>query len=220
MADPLKQEINKTIAKRDRCKTEHSMQQRRADVEKYYNSLKSQANASRVLPPLSDFRRLPFILHLQNKDAPSILNDLRTDGNLPNSALQSDLNAWVKKQHMDFQRLLGYEQWRDPNPDVLSPVERINARFICTTCGTVPRKLEEQGSFDFVSACNHQCANMEKSKRRDHVFSSAQFTGDLKVRAPVFDPLHPYSTFSRREKQSSRALLVSLMLISMLRAQM
>ncbi|VDC02720.1 unnamed protein product [Peniophora sp. CBMAI 1063] len=183
--EPLKTEINVTALKRDNAKTEHARQQRRADIDKYYQILKSDNKAIHILPPLADFRRLPFIAHLQDKDAKTVLNDLKSDGVLPNSMLQSDLNAWIKKQHAGFQQLLGYEKWRDPNPDILSPADRINARFHCTLCGHVPMKLEEAGSFDFVSACNHQCANLGKRELKTHVFSAANFVADLKGKAVI-----------------------------------
>ena len=173
--------MNTIAAKRDNARAEHHRQQRRADVEKYYHSLKSQVNSTLILPSLTEFRALPFVMHLQNKDAPNILSDLRSDGNSANSALKIDLNAWVTKHRAGFMKLLGYEGWRDPNPDILNPVDRITARFLCVHCGKVPMKLEERGAFDFTAACSHQCANWDKRTRRDHVFSPLDFTMDLKV---------------------------------------
>lgn len=203
-ADLLKVEINETVTKRERGRAEHANQQRHADVGKFYHILKSDAKSARILPPLPDFRRLPFILHLQSKDAPSILGDLRTDSNSLDSALQIDLNAWVKKQRVGFERLLGYENWRDPNPNILSPTERISALFTCTRCEHVPRKIDEQGSFGFISACAHECKNISKRARRDYGFTCADFQADLKVK--LFISIRPrlrLMSYYRRRRSSN-----------------
>jgi len=52
------------------------------------------------------------------------------------------------------------KNWKNPSSNVLHPVERVTARFLCIQCGVKAKdkgNRTDDGSLDFVGACKHVC---------------------------------------------------------------
>jgi hypothetical protein len=186
-------EILSQMETKERRLKSHAQQIRRADIAEHYDRLIEKKDSS-VVPPLVEFRRLPIIRALQDREEAShfpsdsthsssaklvkisrVFKSELKSSQLIGGMINSDLNRWVDTALTDFDAILGQPNWRRASTRLLHPSERVNARFICTLCHSTPKGHATSESLDFRGACAHKCP---AAKRK---WSADQFVPDQKV---------------------------------------
>jgi ribosomal protein L44E len=168
-------ELIENIQRRKRRLEEKALQQRRADIEKHYERLKS-TKSEPSLPPLSTFRRLPTVSVIQSKSTPSA-SELQASP-LLSQLVKDDLSKWREAAMETLGKCLGEGGWKSASRKKLHPVDRLTARFRCTKCEQVEVKYMADGCLDFEGACGHVCLG-NKNKRK--AWSADLFVRDDKV---------------------------------------
>jgi hypothetical protein len=167
--------------RRRRRQEEHAYRQRRNDVEKHYNRLRSE-QVAKPLPSLLTFRKLPIVHSLQSKAASASIVPQSIQGSpLVLALLQDELETWREQARSDLGAALGYPGWKTPSSTKLHPVDRLTARFQCQNCQTVAVKYQEDGCLDFAGACAHQCIRPKDKRKAKLVWIANQFVKDDKV---------------------------------------
>jgi hypothetical protein len=191
MKNDIEAELLAYSAKADNRKTEISLMHNRKDIAGLYERLRS-GTVHTYLPSLATFRQLPVISMLQtaerDKKSPSAVETLEKNP-VMNDLLNNQLKKWIDKAKMDFGVILGFpKNWKHASKNILHPVERVTARFVCTRCQRVDVKYREDGCLDFAGACKHECGvgNQKKGRIRKRgpkaVWDSKNFAKDDKVR--------------------------------------
>ncbi|KAF8183134.1 hypothetical protein BJ912DRAFT_928233 [Pholiota molesta] len=165
MKDGIEAELLAYSAKADNRKTEISLMHNRKDIAGLYERLRS-GTVHTYLPSLATFRQLPVISMLQtaerDKKSPSAVETLEKNP-VMNDLLNNQLKKWTDKAKMDFGVILGFpKNWKHASKNILHPVERVTARFVCTRCQRVdnfaktirPSTHEENSSF--AELCRRQ----------------------------------------------------------------
>ncbi|KAI0261582.1 hypothetical protein BC834DRAFT_458879 [Gloeopeniophorella convolvens] len=182
-------EILSIAERRERRHKEHCQQIRRAEIAQHYDRMIAR-DRRRPMPPLAEFRRLPIIKALQDREdaTPSqsktsnplrILEPELKSSEFIASMIDGDLKKWVDTARKAFDAMLGYPNWKSASTKLVPPAERVTSRFVCTLCRRVPKGDVETGSLDFRGACAHQCPR--SSKRAMVVWKADQFTVDQKA---------------------------------------
>ena len=188
-------EILSQVEKRERRQKAHAQQIRRTDITRHYDRIVEGKNYS-VIPTLAEFRELPIIKALQDRDdampiLPNTTNSSSANTRVLESELKgseliggmidSDLKNWVHTALVAFDSMLGQPKWKSASTRVLHPAERVTARFICAVCSSPPKTNSTfTESLDFREACAHDCVRYSKAvtKRK---WRADQFIPDQKV---------------------------------------
>jgi len=158
LRDQIESELLALEEKRKRRKGEIALTKNREDVEALYNKLCS-TNAYEHLPSLPTFRQLPIIQLLQAgiyDGHRNIANTLQNNA-LMRQQLDQEVERWIETAKQDLAVVLGFPRhWKSANKNILHPVERCTAWFLCTKC-TAGINHQTDGCLDFADACRHVC---------------------------------------------------------------
>ncbi|PCH35278.1 hypothetical protein WOLCODRAFT_107231 [Wolfiporia cocos MD-104 SS10] len=182
MKSIIEQEIMQNSARKERVEAELAHQLRRKQVETRYNELKEQerkkpVNERQILPSLPEFRRFSIIQVLQtnpSNDAPPI--NFVDDG-FVSRVLKKDLANWKRTARESMAAVLGFPGWRSKG-DILHPIDRLTARFICTRCQKSAKNTRPARSLDFAEACQHLCPHLEKKSISTNLWKAEDFQPD------------------------------------------
>jgi len=157
------------------------------NIEQCYDRLKGESSRFKVLPTLSEFKKLPVIELLLSRPTTVTASDLQTDP--MTTLLSDDLDKWRKEVQDAFAKKLGYLNWKTPSSLKLHPVYQLSALFTCTGCAN--RGLREQ-VLTFTNACSHVCPAISKRKGTKEVWKIDQFAPQDRARRAVerFASLH------------------------------
>lgn len=180
----------------ERRQKARAQQMRRADVTRHYNRLVEE-KVYPVIPILAEFRELPIIKTLQDRDdampvlsdtfrsssakrakPPRVLESELKRSGLIGDMIDSDLKKWVHAALVAFDSMLGQPNWKSASTKVLHPAERATARFICTLCRSLPKTRATLESLNFREACAHECPGSVAPKRK---WRADQFAPDKMV---------------------------------------
>lgn len=182
--------------RRSRHSADVAFLKNRSEIEKHYNKIQS-SKVYPFLPSLPTFCQLPIINLLQSAPTAvgvSIDQTLASDS-LMRGLLSDQLKQWVETAKDDFAVLLGFpKKWNTASKNVVHPVERVTARFLCIRCGTKAKDRGSRtngGSLDFAAACRHVCSTGEGRavKGKKGKWGANKFVKDEKV--VVFVPSAP-----------------------------
>jgi hypothetical protein len=194
----LDSEILSQRENKERRQKEHAQQTRRADISCHYDRIVT-GKGHPVVPVLAEFRRLPIVKALQDRDDAPLVSDTThsssaklskssrvLDTELKHSELiggmiNNDLKKWVDTALVAFNSMLGQRNWKSASTKVLHPAERITARFICTLCSNSPKKGATAESLNFREACAHRCVRHSKKAATKQMWKVDQFVPDKKV---------------------------------------
>jgi hypothetical protein len=212
----LDAEILSQMENKERRQKTHAQQIRREDIARNYDRLIGRKSHP-VVPTLAEFRGLPIIKALQDReDAASLPSDSSSSARpvkiqrllkselkcsqLIGGMINSDLKRWVDTVLREFDAILGQPNWKRASTKLLHPSERVDARFICTLCHSTPGGHATPESLDFRGACSHTCRHGKAAAKRK--WRADQFAPDQKV----------HVSSQRRE----RTMLISLQAIDVL----
>lgn len=181
----------------ERRQRAHAQQVRCADITRHYDRL-VQGKNHHVIPNLAEFRELPIINALQDRDdalpvvptrsssarltrTPRVLDSELRCSKLIGNMINSDIKKWVDAALAAFDSLLGQPNWKSASTKFLHPAERVTARFICTLCSSPPQRCATVESLDFREACAHQCVRHSKKSATKKRWCAEQFIVDQKV---------------------------------------
>jgi hypothetical protein len=183
---------------KERRQKAHARQTRRADISRHYDRIVA-GKGHPIVPVLAEFRRLPIIKALQDRDdAPPVSDTTHSssaksakssrvlDSQLEHSELiggmiNNDLKKWVDTALAAFNSILGQPNWKLASTKFLHPAERVTARFICTMCSKRSKKGATAESLTFRQACAHWCVRFPKKAATKQVWKADQFAPDKKV---------------------------------------
>ncbi|KAH9478544.1 putative mannosyl-oligosaccharide alpha-1,2-mannosidase 1B [Psilocybe cubensis] len=189
LRDNIESRLLALTEKRDRRNGEVALMNGRKDVEKAYQHLRSSKEYP-YLPSLATFRKLPVVAMLQSAETPSSTGtvfDSLTKDKTVKDLLISQLKKWVDSAKSDFGVILGFpKNWKTASKNILHPVERVTARFLCTRCPRLDTKYRPDESLDFAGACLHECfvGNAKHARLRTgkkSVWDSKNFVKDDKA---------------------------------------
>ena len=188
-------EILSQVEKKERRQKAHAHQLRRIDITRHYDRIIEGKNYP-VIPILAEFRGLPIVKALQDRDdAMPILSNTTNSSSANTGILESelkrseliggmidsDLKNWAQTALVAFDSILGQPKWKSASTKILHPAERVTARFNCTICSSPPKTCTTFAeSLDFREACAHECVRSRKvvAKRK---WRADQFVPDQKV---------------------------------------
>ncbi|KAI9509039.1 hypothetical protein F5148DRAFT_1190821 [Russula earlei] len=191
-------EILTQLENRERRQKAHVRQTKRGDISRYYDRL-VKGKKHPVVPILAEFRALPIIKALQDRDdvmpvvsdsahsptqpsqAPRTLESELMRSDLIGCMITNDLEKWVDSALVAFDSILGKPSWKSAAKRVLHPAERVTARFICTRCNSTLKKHATTESLDFRGACAHQCGGQSKKAALRRKWKADQFVPDGKA---------------------------------------
>lgn len=191
----LDAEIFSRAENKERRQKAHAQQMRYKDIARHYCRLVEGKNHP-VVPNLAEFRGLPIIKALQDRDdampvlsrysstnlakTPRVLESELKCSELIGGMIDSDIKKWVHTALVAFDSILGQPKWKSASTKVLHPAERVTARFICTLCNSPSKTCDTTESLNFREACAHECVRSGNTvaKRR---WKADQFVPDKKV---------------------------------------
>ncbi|KAH9164864.1 hypothetical protein EDB89DRAFT_1837322, partial [Lactarius sanguifluus] len=177
-------EILSQMEKKVRKQKTHAQQIRRADIARHYDRL-VERKSHPILPTLAEFRGLPIIKALQDRDdtapLPSDSANSSSTGPLIGGMINSDLKQWADTALREFDAVLGQPNWKRASTKLLHPSERVNARFICTLCHRTPKGHAAPVSLDLREACAHECAGHHRKAAAKRKPRADQFVPDQKA---------------------------------------
>lgn len=189
MKDEIESRLLSLNDKRERRNGEIALMTNRKDVEKAYEHLRS-SKAYPYLPSLNTFRKIPVVDMLQSAESPSPVGtvfDTLTKDKMMKDLLASQLKKWAESARSELGMILGFpKNWKNASKNILHPVERVTARFLCTRCKRVDVKYRADESLDFAGVCLHECAvgNLKSNRTRKGkkaIWESKIFVKDEKV---------------------------------------
>ena len=169
---------------------------RREDITRHYDRILEGKNYP-IIPILAEFRELPIIKALHDRDdaMPTLSNTTNSSSankrvleselkrsELIGGMIDSDLKNWVQTALVAFDSILGQPKWKSASTKVLHPAERVTARFICTVCSSPSKACATLAeSLDFREACAHECVRYSKEVVAKRKWRADQFVPDQKV---------------------------------------
>jgi hypothetical protein len=102
------------------------------------------------------------------------------------SLLKSQVNAWVTKAKSEFGEKMGVKRWKSISKNELHPAERMTARFKCKRCPVLDEGYGEDGCFDFVGACAHDCSKPGQKSKGNWKWGAEQFEKDEQVDFQIY----------------------------------
>ncbi|KAF7307767.1 hypothetical protein MKEN_01136800 [Mycena kentingensis (nom. inval.)] len=191
LSDSIEAEIIIYRDRQVRRTREASIRSNRAQVEAHYNRLLTHARSQHpplALPSLAEFRTLPILGLLQSGEAPkstatasrgaafhprkkatapTIARDLQCTNTLVSTMLDTELEKWRADAQAKLGVALGFPaDWKTAKNNVLHPVHRFTARWMCSKCNKVERRNKWEGCLDFEDACRHECPGSRESKQK------------------------------------------------------
>jgi len=167
-----------------------------ADISSHRDRLAKEKNHP-VVPVLTEFRRLPIITALQDRDdAPPLSDASRSSTKLAKSRvleselnhseliggmIDSDIKKWTDTARVAFNSILGGTNWKSASTTFLHPAERVTARFVCTLCSNRPNRDTTVESLTFLEACAHHCPYYSRKPAGKQKWKADQFVPDKKV---------------------------------------
>ncbi|KAH9074257.1 hypothetical protein EDB83DRAFT_2219195 [Lactarius deliciosus] len=192
-------EILSQMEKKERKQKTHAQQIRRADIARHYDRL-VERKSHPILPTLAEFRGLPIIKALQDRDDTAPLPSDSTNSSsagpvkisrvlkselkrpqLIGGMINSDLKQWADTALREFDAILGQPNWKRASTKLLHPSERVNARFICTLCHRKPKGHAAPVSLNLREACAHECAGHHRKAAAKRKPRADQFILDQKA---------------------------------------
>ena len=188
-------EILSQVEGKERRQKAHAQQIRRKDITRHYDRI-VEGKKYPVIPILAEFRELPIIKALQDRDdAMPILSNTTNSSSANTRVLESelkgseliggmidsDLKNWVQTALVAFDSMLGQPKWKCASTRVLHPAERVTARFICSLCSSPPKTRTFAESLDFREACAHECVRYPRKAAAKRKWRADQFVPDQKV---------------------------------------
>ncbi|KAF8911292.1 hypothetical protein CPB85DRAFT_1435042 [Mucidula mucida] len=149
-------------------------------VEKHYEGLRTKREMLPV-PPFATFRKFRFIKTILNTPPSPAFNpskQLKTP--LAKTLIASELTAWRMDAKEKLGEVLGYGTWKAASKTRLHPVERVNARFKCQRCHHFEQRYRDDGCFNFIGACSHQCRRADGTLKNEP-WSAERFVKDAKA---------------------------------------
>lgn len=188
LKDQVEAELLSHVERVERRKTEMTLMTNRKDVETLYHQLRSKGE-SKFMPSLSTFRQLPVIAMLQSAESSASASVAQTlsSNDVMQKLLTTQLKKWTEKAMQDLGHTLGFpKNWKNASKNILHPVERVTARFLCKKCQRVDVKYRDNECLDFEGACLHECGvgNAKKGRvqqGKKNIWESSKFIKDDKV---------------------------------------
>ncbi|KNZ78349.1 hypothetical protein J132_01129 [Termitomyces sp. J132] len=192
IADEVKRTFVHLAILRERKAREAAYANTRYAVEQHHQRLRSQLPHI-VLPSLDVFRRLPIVQLLQGtspetvdfplKESPHDVSTTLRKEKWVVERLNEELCQWREKVRKGLAAVLGYPNWitsnENTNSEVLHPVDRVTARFLCKTCSRVASRYREDDCLDYAGACAHFCPG--KKDKQVNVWAAGRFVKDEKA---------------------------------------
>lgn len=193
MIDKIESQLLTLSERRARHAAEVTYLKNRSDIEKFYHTIQSNKTYP-FLPSLPTFRQLPVISLLQSAPTTQGMTITQTlqSNPLMRGLLSEAIKQWVETAKDDFAVLLGFpKKWKNASTNVLHPVERAMARFLCIRCGVKvkeSRTRADNGCLDFVAACKHVCSDNQGKpiKGKRGMWDVSNFVKDEKVGVILF----------------------------------
>jgi hypothetical protein len=195
----LDAEIFSRAENKERRQKAQAKQVRHDDITRHYYRLVEGKNYP-VIPTLAEFRGLPIIKALQDRDdampvlsnttrsssenlakAPRILDSELKRSELIGGMTDGDIKKWVHTALVAFDSILGRPKWKSASTKFLHPAEQVIARFICTLCSTPSNPRATVESLDFRGACAHECTLFSGKAVTKIKWRADQFVPDQKV---------------------------------------
>ena len=191
-------EIFSQTEKKERRQKAHAQQTRRAEIS-CHRDLLAKEKKHPVIPVLTEFRRLPIITALQDRDdvpplsdtkrssstksakSPRVLESELKHSELIGGMIDNDLKKWTNTARVAFDSILGQPNWKSVSTTFLPPSERVTARFVCTLCSNQPNKDTAVESLTFLEACAHHCPRFSRKRAGQQKWKADQFVPDKKV---------------------------------------
>jgi len=190
-------EIFSQTEKKERRQKAHAQQMRCADISSHRDRLAKENNHP-VVPVLTEFRRLPIITALQDRDDAPHLSDANRSSStklaksrvleselkhseLIGGMINSDIKKWTDTARVAFNSILGQPNWKSASTTFLHPAERVTARFVCTLCSKRPNKDTTVESLTFIEACAHHCPRCSTKSAGKQKWKADQFVPDKKA---------------------------------------
>lgn len=188
LKDKVEAELLSHVERVERRKAEVTLMTNRRDVETLYHRLRSKRE-NKFIPSLSTFRQLPVIAMLQSAEssASASVSQTLSSSEVMQKLLDTQLKKWTDKAMQDLGHALGYpKNWKHASKNILHPVERVTARFLCQKCQRVDVKYRDDECLDFAGACLHECGvgNAKKGRvqqGKKNIWDSSKFVKDDKV---------------------------------------
>jgi hypothetical protein len=181
-------EILSLTESKERRQKAQAQEMRRTDITRHHYRLVKRKKHP-IFPILAEFRRLPIIKALQDRDdvvpvlskTPRVLESELKSSELIGGMIDSDLKKWVHTALVAFDSLLGRPNWKSASTRVLHPAERVTARFLCTLCSRPPKAFASAESLDFREACAHECVRRPRNAAAKSKWRADRFVPDKKV---------------------------------------
>lgn len=204
-------EIFSQTEKKERRQKAHAQQMRCAEISSHRDRLAKEKNHP-VVPVLTEFRRLPIITALQDRDDAPPLSDANRSSStklakssrvleselkhseLIGGMINSDIEKWTNTARVAFNSILGRPDWKSASTTFLHPAERATARFICKLCSNQPNKDTTVESLTFLEACAHHCPRYSRKPAGKQKWKADQFVPDEKVHPDPLVDGHPKLT--------------------------
>ncbi|KAH9003475.1 hypothetical protein EDB86DRAFT_2826608 [Lactarius hatsudake] len=177
-------EILSQMEKKERKQKTHAQQIRRADIARHYDRL-VERKSHPMLPTLAEFRGLPIIKALQDRDdtAPlpsdsansssagpvKISQVLKSELKRPQligGMINNDLKQWADTALREFDAILGQPNWKRASTKLLAPLREGHAAPV---------------SLDLREACAHGCAGHHRKAAAKRKPRADQFVPDQKA---------------------------------------
>jgi hypothetical protein len=187
-------EILSQVEKNERKQKAHAQQMRRTDITRHYDRI-LEGKSYPVIPTLAEFRELPIIKALQDRDDAMPILSNKTNSSLATTRvleselkrseliggmINSDLKNWVQTALVAFDSILSQPKWKSASTRFLHPAERVTARFICAACSSLPKTTFAE-SLDFSEACAHECVRYSGKAVAKRKWRADHFVPDQKV---------------------------------------
>ncbi|KAH9051082.1 hypothetical protein EDB87DRAFT_1572314 [Lactarius vividus] len=173
-------EILSQMEKKERRQKAHAQQIRRADIARHYDRL-AERKSHPILPTLAEFRALPIIKALQDRDDTAPISSSLKRPQLIGGMINNDLKQWADTALREFDAILGQPNWKCASTKLLHPSERVNTRFICTLCHRTPKGHAGPVSLDLRGACAHECTGHHRKAATKRKPRADQFVPDQKA---------------------------------------
>jgi hypothetical protein len=138
-------EVAGLFASRERKKSEITIRRKQEIVSSFYKRLRL-SSVGELLPSLSTFRQMPNIHSMEKFEgtAEQLDAELKNKDAITHKVVQDMLERWRQDVRKDLANKLRVKPAKDKS-GTLAPAERVNARFVCTRCGSVSKSFKEDG---------------------------------------------------------------------------
>ncbi|KAF9018030.1 hypothetical protein BDZ89DRAFT_362078 [Hymenopellis radicata] len=179
-ADRIDADIVKIKEQRQRRQYEMDHAKAYSVVEQHYNGLRSKREMLPV-PTFPTFRKFRFIKSiLTTPPSPAFNPSKQLKTPLAQTLIANELAAWRTDAKEKLGEVLGHTTWKAASKSRLHPAERVDARFKCQQCNHFEPRYRDDGCFDFIGACSHQCRKVDGTLKNQE-WSAERFVKDAKA---------------------------------------